>query len=137
MADLSQTAASVVDSTNAIIESRFRFGGTVVAGTPVYLSAANTWIAADNNVTAVEAGSNGIGIALNGGGSGQLADVQTGGDINIGATLTVGETYVVSATAGKICPVADISTNFVTVLGVAISSTILRLKPIVSGVQHA
>jgi hypothetical protein len=139
MADLSQTAASVAASTNAIIDRRFLAGGTITAGMPVYLSAANTWIAADNNVSAVEAGSLGVGIALNGAASGQPVAVQTGGDINIGATLTAGVPYIVSAVAGAVAPITDISTNITTVLGVAISASILRMPlsgPIATGVAH-
>ena len=139
MADLSQTAGSVAPSTNNVIERRFNFGGTVTAGMPVYLSAANTWIAADNNVSTLEAGLYGCGIALNGGASGQPAAVQVGGDINIGATLTAGVPYIVSSNAGAIAPITDISTNYTTVLGVAISASILRMPgsgPIVTGVAH-
>jgi len=138
MADLTQTAANVAAGANAVIEKRFKFGATVAQGKPVYLSAANKWLLADNNVSAVEAGQYGVGIALNAGSDGQEAAVQTEGEINLGATLAVGTTYGVSATAGMICPDADIaSTNFVTILGVAKTAAILRLKPIVSGIARA
>lgn len=138
MANLTQTAASVVPGTNAVIERRFNFGGTVVAGNPVYLSAANKWIAADNNVSAVEAGQYGIGVALNGGADGQPAAVQVSGEVNLGATLAIGESYALSATAGAICPEADVvSTNYMTLLGVAKTAALLILNPIVTGVAHA
>jgi hypothetical protein len=46
--------------------------------------------------------------------------------INLGATLVVGEVYVVSATLGAIAPIGDlVSTNFVTPLGTAISTSVL------------
>lgn len=145
MADLSQTAASVVQVATGSNPAKAPLigtaGATITAGKPVYLDTAeNKWKLADNNVSALLAGSAGLGIALCGASDGQPIAVHQGGDINIGATLTVGETYLVSATAGAIAPIADISTNYVSVLGVAISASVLRMPqsgPIVTGIQHA
>lgn len=136
MANLSQTAANVVAQAGARINKSYKYGGTVTAGMPIYIDAADGKAkAADNNVTAALA--NAPFLALNSGSDNQPADLLEDGDVNIGATLTVGETYIVSATAGAIAPVADVSTGFVTVLGVAISASLLRFKPIVSGIAHA
>jgi len=47
--------------------------------------------------------------------------------------MTVGEVYVVSATAGGIAPVGDLTTgNYVTVLGVATTTSNLQLGTIYS-----
>jgi len=134
MADLSQTAANVVADPGFTSQSG-TFGGAIDAGMPVYVDTADNKLkSADNNASALTATV--LGLALNGGANGQPGVVITKGDINIGATLVVGETYVLSATAGKICPIGDLAAgNYVTVLGVAISTSKLRLAPIVSGAQ--
>jgi hypothetical protein len=144
MADVSITAANVARVTtgsNPTKVLQVTWGATITAGLTVYKDTADEkWKAADNNVSALLAGSAGIGIALSGGANGQLGLVAIGGDLTAGGTLTLGETYIVSSTAGGIAPVADISTNFVTVLGVAITTAILRMSPngpIVSGIQRA
>jgi hypothetical protein len=136
MSDISVTAANVLAGAGAIIRTG-RAGGTITAGQPVYADAADNGDlkAADNNVSAALA--NAIGIALHGASDGQPLSYQVEGDINLGATLEVGETYIVSATAGGIAPVEDISTNFVTVLGVARTAAILQLKINATGIQHA
>ena len=55
--------------------------------------------------------------------------------VDLGATLTVGTTYVVSATAGKIAPESDLlSGDYVTHLGVASTADLLDLKLNVTGV---
>jgi hypothetical protein len=69
---------------------------------------------------------------------GPVVIAQGGTEINLGATLAVGETYVVSAALGAIAPVADlVSTNFVTVLGVANTTTTLIFNPQPSGIAKA
>ncbi|MBA4107887.1 MAG: hypothetical protein C0485_19315 [Pirellula sp.] len=71
------------------------------------------------------------GIAVNSGSSGQPASYVTSGRINLGATLLRGEVYVVSDdAAGAIVPFADLEdggSDYVSLVGVAISSSILQL----------
>lgn len=136
MADLSITAASVV-RVNGTTKSDKVFGETCAAGQPVYLKEADSrWWKADNNVDAATAAIGGI--TLNGGAAGQPAVVLQNGDVTIGATLAVGGTYVVSSTAGGICPIADLaSTNYVSYVGYAISTTVLRLNILPTGYQVA
>ena len=137
MADLTITAASVVKGAGARIDRNGYAGETITAGMPVYKASTGFWMKADSN-SATALARTAIGIALNGASQYQPIDVQTEGEINLGATLAVGTTYGVSATAGMICPDADIaSTNFVTILGVAKTAAILSLKPIVSGIARA
>jgi hypothetical protein len=58
--------------------------------------------------------------------------------INLGATLAVGEVYVVSAALGAIAPIGDlVSTNFVTPIGTAITTSVLAFNPQPSGVAKA
>jgi predicted lysophospholipase L1 biosynthesis ABC-type transport system permease subunit len=58
-----------------------------------------------------------------------------GGDITIGAAVSAGVAYYLSATAGGICPVADlVSTNYPVILGIAKSTTVLSVKITEAGV---
>src|SRR5688572_30418281 len=130
MADISITAANVASgaASSGVKTITGRAGGTITAGMPVYADASDNgdFKAADNNVSAALA--NVVGIALHGAADGQPLTIQTEGDINLGATLVVGETYVLSANAGGIAPIADISTNYVTGIGIARTAAILQLK---------
>lgn len=83
--------------------------------------------------TAVEAAAVGIAIGAAAGADQEIV-VITKGKLTMSG-LTKGTTYAVSATAGGIAPVADLlSTQYVTILGVALSTTELLVQPIVSGI---
>lgn len=76
----------------------------------VYLKASDTrYWKADNNVTSAEAAV--IGIALTGSSAGQSVNVQISGSITIGGTIAAATQYIVSATAGGICPIADLAST--------------------------
>lgn len=95
----------------------------------------SVWRKADANASITTAAAKGI--ALNGGAVGQPVRVFLLGDLTCDG-LTAGVVYVVSANAGKVAPAADITTGwFVTVLGVALTATKLRVAPIVSGIASA
>lgn len=105
-------------------------GETITAGQCVYLkSSTDEWMKAQADGTAEEAGSGvDLGIALHASLDGQPLAVQTSGTITIGATPTVGVMYCVSATAGGICPQADlVSTNKISFIGQGATSTTLNL----------
>ena len=133
MADLSITAANVVPQSGAITVDG-TFGATIVAGDALYRDASdNKFKKADANLSAAAAVF--AGLALNGGGDGQPGKIITEGDVVIGSGFTVGQVIVLSATAGKLCPVADLATGmYVNVVGVMISATTLRMRPLPSGV---
>ena len=142
MSALSITAAEVVRDSAGDIYSGIA-GGTITAGQSIYLdSTTNTLKGADADASQAAAAA--IGIALHAALSGQPLQVQRAGDITLGSTaaMTVGTIYVVGATAGAIAPAADAeaaSTWYVTVLGVAISASKLRMPtngPLVSGVMN-
>lgn len=140
MADVSVTAADVLASSNAV-KKHGTAGATITAGQVVYYDAsAGTWKLAQADGTTAEAGSGGVGIALHGAASGQpLVVVVEDSNLDPGATLTEGEIYLVSATAGGIMPEADASAvtpDYVTLLGVALSTGNLYLKPIYTGSQQ-
>jgi hypothetical protein len=135
MADLTQTAANVVQGSTARIR-KGTAGAVITAGMPLYMDAAdgNKLKPADADASALTAAV--VGIALTGGAANQPIAYVEAGLVNLGATLTVGAIYVLSGTAGGICPEADLATgDWVTVLGIAVSAVLLDLRVNVSGVQ--
>lgn len=139
MADLTITAADVVKGSSSSTDAGTA-GASITAGQAVYKDTGDSdkWKLADNDDTALKAGSGGLGIALHAASSGQPLTILLSGDLDVGATLTVGEVYVLSSTAGGICPVADLGTgDYVTILGVATAADNLRVSKNVSGIQHA
>jgi hypothetical protein len=134
VADLTITAASVIAGSGTI--ERGTAGATITAGQVVYKSAGKYQLADNDSATA--AAKSPRGIALNGGSDGQPMSIMTSGSITIGATLTAGTAYYLSSTAGGICPLADvISGDNVVLLGVASSTTVLKLNITDSGVTLA
>lgn len=138
MSDISITAANVIPSSGArrilkVIDT----GVTVTAGQAVYLDATSKKLKlADADALA---SANAAGIAELGGGAGQQIPVIYEDDaLDLGATLVVGETYVVSTTAGGIAPLSDLLTgDFTTILGVATAADALKLRILVSGTARA
>lgn len=147
MADVSVVAASVL-KIDGSTDGDVLAGATITAGQAVYLDPlTNTYLLAqsDGVVVAPAGGVAGLaestvkGIALHAALAGQPLRVLIDGTVALGtATLVLGGVYVLSATAGGICPVADVvSTNYVTILGVAVATNQLRLKINASGIKHA
>lgn len=140
MADITITATSVKRVSGAV-HNQNNFGETVTAGMPVYLKVADAkWYKIDNNVDAATSGvgATATGIALNGGAVDQPAVVLTSGDVDIGATVVVGEVYVASQTAGGIAPHGDLASgNFVTYIGYAITTGRLRLMNVATNTTKA
>lgn len=138
MADLSITAANVVAGANAIIE-RGTSGETVAAGKVVFLDFSTTgkWLLADADaVTAAARGQGKLGIALNGASLNQPLAVATDGEVTLGAVLTAGVDYYLSDDAGGICPQGDLASgDYVTLVGVALSTTVLKLRVTYTGVM--
>ena len=90
---------------------------------------------ADLSITAATASV--VGIALNNASDGQpLTYAMPGSVVNMGATVTVGEIYVLSGTAGGVAPEADLaSDDYVVILGVGVTTANLKFSLINSGVQ--
>ena len=136
MADLSITAASVKLKSSGRVTVQ-QGGEALTQGDTVYLATDNKRYRCDANDTAVKAVCDGI-VLTPCGIDGYFAMAQPGCDIDVGATLAVGETYVVSVNVGKIAPIGDLaSSSYVTQLGVATTTSTLAFNPIVSGVQKA
>ena len=133
MVDLVITAGSVVAGSNAK-KTPGTAGATVTAGQTVYRAAASgKFLLADSDSATAEVRAP-AGIALNGASDGQPLTIQTEGDINLGVTLVVGKTYVLSDTPGGIMPVEDLETgDYTTVLGVASAANNLEMKIVIGG----
>jgi hypothetical protein len=137
MADVAVTANEVLpDSGTQVFQGTL--GGTVTAGQAVYRNASGQILAADANASA--AASAVIGIALTGGVSGQsvlVADgLRPGGcTLDPGFTVGVGTPYFLSATAGGICPAADLATGmYPALLGFGVTASQLKLQIVRPGV---
>lgn len=133
MADLSQTAANVKPMSAGTIAPAVG-GEALTQGQPLYQSGSK-WYRCEANDGAEKANCQAIALtscAIDG----VVIIARDGVDVDLGATLTVGETYVLSANVGAIAPIGDLaSTHFVTTLGVATSENTLRFRPQPSGVQ--
>lgn len=134
MADIVQTAANVALGGSSTPQEVVQFGEAVTQGQPLYQSTVDgKYYRCDANDGLVKAACKAI--ALTPGatdGYGLVAKPATNPGrslVNLGATLAVGEVYAISATVGRIAPIADIvSTQFVTVIGIAISASLLDFQ---------
>lgn len=135
MADVTFTATSVKPGTGAQ-RQRVTFGATITPGLVVYLdSADNEYKIAHCETSATTAAA--VGIALTSGSDGQPGIIQTGGNLTCDNLSLATPVYVLSA-AGKICPAADLANDdFITIVGVATSTTNLKLSFAASGVEAA
>lgn len=136
MADLSQTAAEVTAKSN-VGQIKIRQGGEAITqGNAVYLKPSDSkYYKAD--VTTSEETARAAGIALTpcDGADDYFVLALPGTDVDLGATLTVGETYVVSV-SGAIAPIGDLASgDYVTTLGIALTASKLRIDINASGVQ--
>jgi hypothetical protein len=127
------TPADVVrDSSAATVDGTA--GASVMAGSPVYKDTADDDNYKPCDATTAET-AEADGIALHAAEDQQPLRVLKYGELDLGAVMTQGEIYVVSQNAGKIMPAADlVAGDYVTVVGVAISSETLQVKIIASGV---
>lgn len=136
MADLSITAGSVVADDGAVSKQEYVAGATITAGQAVYVDTANSNVLklAQADGTALEATVKGI--ALNGASTGQPCVIAVSGNLDLGATLTVGTAYILSATAGAIAPISDLaSSSYLSIIGVATATDNLYMNVFNSGVE--
>jgi hypothetical protein len=131
MADLSITAANVVPATDATIENGTS-GGTITAGMPVYIDDADDGKIKPTDADAL-ASAVAIGLAVNGASAGQPVDYVTAGDVTIGATVVLGIPYYVTPNAGGLGVWAEVlPADYATIVCMAVSTTVVNVKPIVS-----
>lgn len=135
MADLSITPADVISQSGSVRENGTG-GATITAGNVVYKDSADSEYKladADSTTAALRSPR---GIALNGCADGQPLQIHREGDINLGAVLTEGVSYYLSATAGGICPYDDlVAGDYPVFIGIAKSTSILSVKFAESGVE--
>lgn len=133
MADLTITAANV-EAQGGAARGRKIAGATITAGQVLTTSAASRAILASDASAAL---ARVTGIALHGAANDQPIEYQSGGDIDLGATLAEGKHYVLS-TDGGIAPVDDIAGGeFASYIGFAISTSILRMQPLSATIAAA
>jgi hypothetical protein len=143
MANISQTAANVAVGGQSTKTQIVQYGESVTQGMPLYKSTTDSkWYQTDANDGLAKARCGAIALTPGAGdGYGLVAlPATTPGQalVNLGATLTIGEVYAVSATKGAIAPVADIgSTQFVTVIGIATTAALLDFQVAVGTVAKA
>ena len=143
MADITQTAANVAISGQTTKTQVVQYGESVTQGMPLYRSTTDSkWYQTDANDGVAKARCGAIALtpgAADGYGLVALPSTTPGQSlVNLGATLAVGELYAVSATKGRIAPVGDItSTQFVTVIGIATSASLLDFQIIIGTVPKA
>lgn len=139
MADISITAASVKPANENTVIGRGIAGATITAGQPVYAdSTASFKIKPAAHTDAATAAV--VGIALNGAAADQPVAYAVSGDVTFNAALTAATVYVLGSTAGTISASADLdsssNTRFGTVLGIATSTTNLRVGINAAGVKN-
>jgi hypothetical protein len=138
MADISITAANVVPAVDASVIP-IKLGANANAGQiVVYDAVNNNYILASNTTQALAGGTNPdslvmvLASALNGQ---TTSGLRIGSNVSLGTVLTRGRWYVLSA-SGAISPENDATTSdWSTLIGYAVSTSILRFQPIVTGVQ--
>ena len=136
MAELTITAANVLEGAGAVVETTCTFGETITIGMPVYKHVTTGKLMKAVSTSAAAALV--YGITLNGGSLDQPAAVIRAGTYVVGATLSIGEVYVLAETAGKIQTAAEtLQGEFVTVLGIATTAANLLLGITASGIAHA
>lgn len=137
MADLTITGANVLPKQNAKPEQGIAGEAVAAAGKSLYFDPVTlTYKLADANV-----GSPGgvartpTHISMGAAAVGQPFSVCRRGRVAIGATVAVGTFYVQSATAGGICPLADLATGHtVTIIGYGVSTTEIELLMLATNV---
>jgi len=133
MADLSITAANVGVSGSTAKVRIVQVGEAVEQGEVGYLDTATSKYKladASAEATAVVAG-----VFLTPAAADGYAVMATSGGIDLGVTLTVAATLVLSDTAGKIMPIADLTSGeYSSTLGICTAADTLELKIDNSGV---
>lgn len=137
MADLSITAANVIAQAGATLRHGTA-GAAVTAGKPGYYDAAtDSYKLADNDSGTAEVRTADC-MFLHAAEVGQPVTVLKAGPVALGAILTAGEVYYLSKTPGGICPVGDLATGeYVQIVGIATSTSVLDVAFKASGVAHA
>lgn len=126
MADITITASGVLKSESSEVAEAIA-GAAIAQGEWLYADAADSNKLKLAQATTL-AKSVVVGMAITGAAAGQPVKYLTSGEVTVNG-LAVGDVYVVSATAGKMCLRTDlVAGNFVTILGGGKSATNLRVS---------
>jgi len=137
MTDVSITAANVQKEAGTGFSEGVA-GASVTAGQVLYEDATDSHKLKLADANASQATSRAVGIALHAAAAGQPLKYLREGPITIGATLVVGQVYIVSATPGGIAPVSDLATGWFTgILGIAIDADTLYVDITTPGIAKA
>lgn len=132
MADVTVVANDVEIQGPCQIDASTRAGETLTPGQAVYLKTDGKYWKADAGAALT---AKAVGVAITDAIADQEVVVVKSGQVDLGATLTVGTVYVVSGTAGGIAPVGDTpSSEYLTILGWATAADELYLNIINTGV---
>ena len=135
MADITVVAANVKPAASTVTKKGIA-GEAISAGQSIFKAADGGIELCENDQAALDAAC--IGVALNDAAVDQPIEFAITGDVNMGAIMTIGETYVVGAAPGGIAPEVDVTAGeFLTVIGVATTTSNLKLGILQSGVAHA
>ena len=134
MADLSVTAANVLAAANATKKTGVA-GAAITAGDSLYADSTDGNKLKPALHSGTEEQAECVGVALNDAADEQPAHYLSEGDLNPGATVAVGTAYAVGAAAGGIAPIVDVGTgDFMTIIGIATTTSNLKLRLAVGGV---
>ncbi len=137
MADLTITAANVISGSGATRVTGTA-GASITAGQVVYKDSSDGKYKLADCDSATAAVRSPAGIALHAASTGQPLTIQSAGPITIGATVTAGVAYYLSATPGGIAPVADLASgDYPVILGIATSASVIDIDIQEAGVALA
>jgi hypothetical protein len=135
VADVTIVSLTVVSDDAAVLQGRA--GAAVGLGHAVYYDAPNGGVLKPADVG--DAGrARMVGLSLTPVGDGQVVEYVFRGEVDLGGSvLTQGQTYVLSANAGRVCPVSDLAAGQqVTYAGWAKTDRVLRLMVTPTGVTR-
>lgn len=135
MAALTVTAANVKAGPAAVRNTNFNAGAAITAGQSIYLDSSNLWQLAS---TATPGTTVPTAIAASNAAAGQRVDaILSDAAFTHGLTgVVAGDTIWGGSAAGTLTntPADNVATNYVTIVGIAISATQMKLLPLTSGV---
>lgn len=132
MAALSITVGNVGIGTDSVDVRAVQVGEAVTQGAPGRISANKYYLC--NNSTTTDAAATCIFMGP-ASADGDYVLALFSGRWKVGATVTVGQTYVVGNNDGELAPISDLTTgDYVTILGIADTSSTIVLDINASGV---
>ena len=135
MADVSVISSSVAPLNASTTIVRGTAGAAVSAGQAVFADPTANYLIKPAQANSQTPANNVVGIAVDTAAAGQPIAYASAGDIQFNAAFTQAGVYMLSAAnPGGIAPTSDLVTgNYATLLGIAISPSVLRLGITLTG----